>query len=94
MYAKCGALQTAMMLLELGRYDSGLYVLLSNMHSESQRWDDMKNIRKILDQNGWCYQFMVDDKRHGASTSIYSMLDQLLDHLKSVGLGHPCKHPV
>ncbi|XP_058760229.1 pentatricopeptide repeat-containing protein At2g29760, chloroplastic-like [Vicia villosa] len=39
-------------LLELGRYDSGLYVLLSNMYSESQRWDDMKNIRKILDENG------------------------------------------
>jgi pentatricopeptide repeat protein len=91
-------------LLELGRYDSGLYVLLSNMYSESQRWDDMKNIRKILDENGikkcraisfieidgCCYQFMVDDKRHGASTNIYSMLDQLMDHLKSVG--YPCKH--
>ncbi|CAK8539806.1 unnamed protein product [Lathyrus sativus] len=39
-------------LLELGRYDSGLYVLLSNMYSESERWDDMKKIRKILDENG------------------------------------------
>lgn len=91
-------------LLELGRYDSGLYVLLSNMYSESQRWDEMKNIRKILDENGikkcraisfieidgFCYQFMVDDKRHGASTSIYSMLDQLMDHIKSVG--YPCLH--
>lgn len=93
-------------LLELGRYDSGsgLYVLLSNMYSESQRWDDMKKIRKIMDESGirkckaisfieidgCCYQFMVDDKRHGATTSIYSMLDQLMDHLKSVG--YPCKH--
>jgi len=91
-------------LLELGRYNSGLYVLLSNMYSESQRWGDMKNIWKILDQNGikkcraisfieidgCCYQFMVDDKRHGASTSIYSMLGQLMDHLKSAG--YPCKH--
>ncbi|KAK7252866.1 hypothetical protein RIF29_37118 [Crotalaria pallida] len=85
-------------LLELGRYDSGLYVLLANMYSESQRWDDIKKIRKIMDQSGikkcraisfieidgCCYQFMVDDKRHGASASIYSMLDQLMDHLKFV----------
>ena len=56
----------------------------------------MKNIRKILDQNGTkkcraisfieidgcCYQL--------ASTSKNSMLDQLMDHLKSVG--YPCKH--
>ncbi|RDX98516.1 Pentatricopeptide repeat-containing protein, mitochondrial, partial [Mucuna pruriens] len=97
------AKQIMKQLLELGRYDSGLYVLLSNMYSESQRWDDMKKIRKIMDDNGikkcraisfieidgCCYQFMVDDKRHGASTSVHSMLDQLMDHLKSVG--YPCK---
>lgn len=91
-------------LLELGRYDSGLYVLLSNMYSESQRWDDMKKIRKIMNDSGikkcraissieidgCCYQFMVDDKNHEVSTSIYSMVDQLMDHLKSVG--YPCKH--
>ncbi|RYQ80454.1 hypothetical protein Ahy_Scaffold1g106858 isoform A [Arachis hypogaea] len=39
-------------LLELGRYNSGLYVLLSNMYSESQRWDDMRKIRKIMDESG------------------------------------------
>lgn len=99
----CGNLeigkQIMKQLLELGRYDSGLYVLLSNMYSESQRWDDMKKIRKIMDDSGikksraisfieidgCCYQFMVDDKRHGASTSIYSLLDQLMGHLKFVG---------
>ncbi|XP_027362662.1 pentatricopeptide repeat-containing protein At2g22410, mitochondrial-like [Abrus precatorius] len=93
------AKQIMKQLLELGRYDSGLYVLLSNMYSESQRWDDMKKIRKIMDDSGikkcraisfieidgCCHQFMVDDKRHGASNSLYSMLDQLMDHLKFVG---------
>ncbi|KAL2348451.1 hypothetical protein Fmac_002451 [Flemingia macrophylla] len=97
------AKQIMKQLLELGRYDSGLYVLLSNMYSESQRWDDMKKIRKIMDDrgiqkcraisfieiDGYCHQFMVDDKRHGASISIYSILDQLMDHLKSVG--YSCK---
>ncbi|RZC30564.1 pentatricopeptide repeat-containing protein At2g29760, chloroplastic-like [Glycine soja] len=97
------AKQIMKQLLELGRFNSGLYVLLSNMYSESQRWDDMKKIRKIMDDSGikkcraisfieidgCCYQFMVDDKRHCASTGIYSILDQLMDHLKSVG--YPCK---
>jgi len=96
------AKQIMKQLLELGRYDSGLYVLLSNMYSESQRWDDMRKIRKIMDDggiqkckaiscieiDGCCHQFMVDDKRHDTSASIYSVLDQLMDHLKSV---HPCK---
>ncbi|XP_061374468.1 pentatricopeptide repeat-containing protein At2g22410, mitochondrial-like [Gastrolobium bilobum] len=90
-------------LLELGRHDSGLYVLLSNMYSESQRWDDMNKIRKIMDESGIkkcraisfieidgsCHQFMVDDKSHGASTSISSLLDQLMDHLKFIE--YPCK---
>ncbi|KAK7309247.1 hypothetical protein RJT34_05816 [Clitoria ternatea] len=97
------AKQIMKQLLELGRYDSGLYVLLSNMYSESQRWDDTKKIRKIMDDceikksraislieiDGCCYRFMVEDKRHGASASIYSTLDHLMDHLKFVG--YPCK---
>lgn len=54
--------------------------------------DGIKKCRAIsfIEINGSCYQFMVDDKRHGASTSIYSMLDQMMDHLKSVG--YPCKY--
>ncbi|KAK7406616.1 hypothetical protein VNO78_08245 [Psophocarpus tetragonolobus] len=97
------AKQIMKQLLELGRYNSGLPVLLSNMYSEFERWDDMKKIRKIMDDSGikkckaisfieidgCCYQFMVDDKRQDSSTSIYSTLDQLMDHLKSVG--YPCK---
>lgn len=43
----------------------------------------------FIEIDGCCYQFMVDDKRHCASTGIYSILDQLMDHLKSVG--YPCK---
>ncbi|XP_031265110.1 pentatricopeptide repeat-containing protein At2g22410, mitochondrial-like [Pistacia vera] len=86
-------------LLELEPNSSGLYVLIANLFCESQRWEDVKNIRKLMNDcgimkckaisfieiKGCVYEFMVDDKRHEKSGSIYSMLDQLMDHLKSIG---------
>ncbi|KAJ0041416.1 hypothetical protein Pint_28183 [Pistacia integerrima] len=86
-------------LLELEPNSSGLCVLIANLFCESQRWEDVKNIRKLMNDcgimkckaisfieiKGCVYEFMVDDKRHEKSGSIYSMLDQLMDHLKSIG---------
>uniref|UniRef100_A0A2P2Q3P2 Pentatricopeptide repeat-containing protein n=1 Tax=Rhizophora mucronata TaxID=61149 RepID=A0A2P2Q3P2_RHIMU len=86
-------------LLELEPNCAGLYVLLSNLFSEAQRWEDMKNIRRLMNDwgilkcqaisfieiEGHVYEFMVDDKQHEVSDSIYSMIGQLTDHLKSVG---------
>ncbi|WOH10031.1 hypothetical protein DCAR_0729492 [Daucus carota subsp. sativus] len=39
-------------LLELETYSAGLYVLLSNIYCEAQRWEDMKRIRKLMQQHG------------------------------------------
>ncbi|KAL8117542.1 hypothetical protein AgCh_015429 [Apium graveolens] len=38
--------------LELESYSAGLYVLISNIYSEAQRWEDMKRIRKLMQQHG------------------------------------------
>ncbi|XP_044469192.1 pentatricopeptide repeat-containing protein At2g22410, mitochondrial-like [Mangifera indica] len=86
-------------LLELEPNSSGLYVLIANLFSESQRWEDVKNIRKLMNDcgimkckaisfieiEGCVHEFMVDDKRHEESSNIFSMLDQLTDDLKSIG---------
>ena len=86
-------------LLELELHGSGLYVLLANIFGEAHRWEDVKNIRKLIKDggviknravssieiDGCVYEFMVDDNRHALSSSIYSILDQLTDHLKSLG---------
>ncbi|KAK9284613.1 hypothetical protein L1049_023789 [Liquidambar formosana] len=86
-------------LLEFEPYSAGLYVLISNIYSEAERWEDVKKIRKLMKDHGikkfkaislieidGCVcEFLVDDKRHDRSRGIYSMLDQLTDHLKSVG---------
>ncbi|XP_050204969.1 pentatricopeptide repeat-containing protein At2g22410, mitochondrial-like [Mercurialis annua] len=85
-------------ILELERYSSGVYVLLSNLFSEAGRWEDVKNIRKLMNDHeiikcravslieieGRVNKFMVDDKRPEISSDVYSLLDQLTDHLKSV----------
>ncbi|XP_059644449.1 pentatricopeptide repeat-containing protein At2g22410, mitochondrial-like [Cornus florida] len=86
-------------LLELEPHSGGLYVLLSNIYCEARRWDDVKKIRKLMKDHrikkgnaissieidGSFHEFMVDDKRRDATSGIYSMLDQLTDHLKSEG---------
>ncbi|XP_041001195.1 pentatricopeptide repeat-containing protein At2g22410, mitochondrial-like [Juglans microcarpa x Juglans regia] len=86
-------------LLVMEPYNSGLYVLLSNIYCEAERWEDVKKIRKLMDDcgiqkcraislieiDGCVQEFLVDDKRHEIWSSIHSMLDQLTQHLKFSG---------
>ncbi|PON54089.1 Tetratricopeptide-like helical domain containing protein [Parasponia andersonii] len=86
-------------LLELETHSSGLFVLLSNIFCEAQRWEDVKKMRKLMKDggviksraisfieiNGHVYEFMADDHRNQLSSSIYYMLDQLTDHLRPLG---------
>lgn len=85
-------------LLELEPYSGGLYVLISNIFCEAQRWKDVKKIRKLMDNHGikkgsaissieidgCLHEFMVDDQSRETSSYIYIMLNQLTDHLKSL----------
>ncbi|KAH6803095.1 hypothetical protein C2S51_034541 [Perilla frutescens var. frutescens] len=84
-------------ILELETYAGGLYVLISNIFSEAQQWEHMKRMRKLMkdhglrktdavssiEVDGCISDFMVDDKKHGASNLIYTTLNQLKDHLVS-----------
>lgn len=84
-------------ILELEPNSSGIYTLLSNLFYESDRLQDVKNIRKLmndsgivkckaissLELDGHVYEFMVDEKRHENSDCIYTLLDQLTDHIRS-----------
>lgn len=93
------AKQILKQLLVMEPQSPGLYVLLSNIYCEAERWEDVKKIRKLMndhgikkcraisfiEMDGCVYEFLVDDKRHETSSSIYCILDQLTDHLKSLG---------
>ncbi|XP_020537277.1 pentatricopeptide repeat-containing protein At5g48910 isoform X2 [Jatropha curcas] len=86
-------------LLELKPSGSGVYVLLSNLFFEAGKWEGMKNIRKLMNNHeiikcrgissieveGCIYEFMVDDSRLEVSSNVYSLLDQLTDHMTSIG---------
>ncbi|KAJ9177176.1 hypothetical protein P3X46_012417, partial [Hevea brasiliensis] len=76
-------------LLELEPYSSWIYVLLSNLYSDAGRWENMKNIRKLMNDHeiikcraissveveACVYEFMVDETRLKVSSNVYSILD-------------------
>ncbi|KAK7282306.1 hypothetical protein RIF29_10976 [Crotalaria pallida] len=86
-------------LLEIDPFNSGPYVLLSNMYAELGRWKDVMRVRKVMRQRGVIKQpgcswieigsrvnvFMVKDKRHSRKKDIYSVLKMLTQQMKRAG---------
>ncbi|XP_068657589.1 pentatricopeptide repeat-containing protein At2g22410, mitochondrial-like [Aristolochia californica] len=86
-------------LLELVPYNGGLFVLVSNIFCDMKRWEDVKRVRilmkekgirkanalSLIEIDGNIHAFLVEDIRHELSSSIYSMLDGLTHHMRSVG---------
>ncbi|KAL6504200.1 hypothetical protein OROGR_026123 [Orobanche gracilis] len=83
-------------LLELEPHSGGLYVLMSNIFSDAKKWDETKKMRKLMkdhsvrktdavssiEVDGCISNFVAGDKKHEACTRIYTMLNQLKDHLE------------
>ncbi|KAL0007978.1 hypothetical protein SO802_009480 [Lithocarpus litseifolius] len=86
-------------LLELEPWNSGNYVLLSNIYSTSHRWDEAAKLRSILNEkrmkkipgcswievDGVVHEFLVGDKSHPLSEKIYAKLDKFANELKAAG---------
>ncbi|XP_024189451.1 putative pentatricopeptide repeat-containing protein At3g08820 [Rosa chinensis] len=86
-------------LIELEPWNSAHYVLLSNVYSASQKWDEAANIRSRMNEqglqkipgcswievNGVVHEFLVGDKSHELSDKIYAKLDELAKDLKAAG---------
>ncbi|CAN4076941.1 unnamed protein product [Withania somnifera] len=78
---------------------SGNYVLLSNMYASLSRWDDVKNVRKlmkdqgidkapgssIVDIDGAMHEFLIGDKTHPQAKCIYVKLDEMHRRLQEHG---------
>ncbi|ONM57053.1 pentatricopeptide repeat-containing protein At2g22410, mitochondrial isoform X1 [Zea mays] len=97
--------QVIKQLLELEGISGGLFVLISNLLYETNQWEDMKRLRKLMKERGTrkdmgvssieinnsIHEFGVEDIRHESSSEIYAVVDQLSYHLISV---HPLAvHP-
>ncbi|XP_073000466.1 pentatricopeptide repeat-containing protein At2g22410, mitochondrial-like [Typha latifolia] len=90
--------QVIKQLLELEPSHGGLHVLISNIYCETQRWEGMKMLRKLMRKskikkdtgtssieiNEIIHEFVVEDMRHESSNNIYILLTQLTDHMMYV----------
>lgn len=86
-------------LIDLEPWNAGHYVLLSNIYSASSKWDDAAKLRSVMNQrhikklpgcswievNGVVHEFLVDDKSHPLSETIYAKLSELAQDLKAAG---------
>jgi pentatricopeptide repeat protein len=86
-------------LLEIDPWNSGPYVLLSNMYAELGKWRDVMKVRKQMRQQGVIKQpgcswikiqsdlhvFMVKDKRHPQRKEMYLLLKMLTEQMKRAG---------
>ncbi|KAG7946287.1 hypothetical protein I3843_14G032200 [Carya illinoinensis] len=86
-------------LIQLEPWNSGNYVLLSNIYSVSHRWDEAAELRSTMNEKGiqkipgcsWIevdgvvHEFLMGDKSHYLSEKIYAKLNELAMELKAAG---------
>ncbi|KAL7115054.1 hypothetical protein ACP275_04G160300 [Erythranthe tilingii] len=85
--------------LSLDSHDAGTYILLSNIYANTQRWEDVENLRKSMKNVGiqkepgcsWIeinkhvHAFMLGDKAHPEINAIHEELNQIMWRLKGEG---------
>nr|GMD90731.1 pentatricopeptide repeat-containing protein At1g50270 [Ipomoea batatas] len=84
------------LLIRIQPHHSGRYTLLANLHSMSQNWKAVAQVRKKMKDNGvekirgcsWIelegviHEFIAFDKSHAQSESVYMVLDSLATQLE------------
>ncbi|KAK9132970.1 hypothetical protein Scep_012498 [Stephania cephalantha] len=86
-------------LLELDPHSDENYVLLSNMYSQTKKWSEVANIRRLMrardiqkipgsssiEADNVVHEFIAGDKSHPKSNDIYDMLEEMNDRLYAAG---------
>lgn len=86
-------------LFRLEPQDEGPYVLLSNMCSSNQKWEEASRTRRSMQHRGisktpgqsWIHvknqvhSFVAGDRSHPQHAQIYAYLDKLIGRLKEIG---------
>lgn len=85
--------------IELDSKNSGRYILLANLYASSGRWDDVANVRRLMNDRGvkkeagWSMiekdgavsKFIAGGKLHPEATQIYAMVDEMIGRIKLAG---------
>ncbi|KAL7161495.1 hypothetical protein ACSBR2_042038 [Camellia fascicularis] len=86
-------------LIELEPCNSGRYVLLANVYANAGRWQDVANVRKLMNDRGVkkapgismielegiVYEFIAGGRVHPQAKEIYTKVDEMLEHVRYVG---------
>ncbi|XP_072977686.1 pentatricopeptide repeat-containing protein At4g14820 [Typha angustifolia] len=86
-------------ILELDPDHDGAYVLLSNIYAKAGRWDDVREVRKLMkhrgvskekgcswmELNGNVHEFLMGDESHPRCKEIYLKLDEVVKELETLG---------
>lgn len=93
------ATYAAKQVLESDPDDAGTYILLSNIYANNQRWDDVREVRRLMQQAGitkepgcsWVevhnkiHAFILGDDSHPQIGEINMFLNNLVHKLKGIG---------
>lgn len=85
--------------IELEPNNSGRYVLLANLYANAGRWEDVANVRKlmndrgvkktpgfsVIEMDGDVSKFIAGGRTHSMAKEIYAKVNEILDTLKSIG---------
>ncbi|OMO72944.1 hypothetical protein COLO4_27385 [Corchorus olitorius] len=93
-------------LLHLEPLDAGPYILLSNICTTKQRWEEAAEVRSLMQSRGvkknpgqsWIeiknqvHAFVVGDRSHPRKDEIYAYLDKLIKRLREIGYSSDTKN--
>lgn len=85
--------------IELEPSNSGRYVLLANIYANAGRWEDVANVRKLMNDRGVkkapgfsvielegaVSEFIAGGRTHPQAKEIYAKVNEMLDRIRSVG---------
>ncbi|KAG6726172.1 hypothetical protein I3842_02G068100 [Carya illinoinensis] len=84
--------------IELEPNNSGRYVLLANLYANAGRWEDVANVRKLMNDRGVkkvtgvsmielegvLNEFIAGERAHPQAAEIYAKVDEMLERIRSI----------
>ncbi|KAK7291753.1 hypothetical protein RIF29_07137 [Crotalaria pallida] len=79
--------------------NSGRYVILANMYADCGKWDEVANVRKlmndrgvkkepgfsVIEMEGTVNEFVAGERTHPLAKAIYAKVDEMLESIRLVG---------